>query len=317
MDRDGNRGHVSAMPQRRADIPRTHGPDKTRLASAAVILGGALWGLYWLPLRLLSGPDLQGAWPGVLIFSGAVLVVLPVAFARLRNLTAIWRPLALAGLLTGAAFSFYSTSLMMTEVVRSLLLFYLTPIWGTILGMIFLGERLTRARVLAIGLALAGLVAVIGVGGMARQPPNIGDALALASGLCWAFGSLSLYRLSRAGIWDLVLAFAVGSLVVTLATLAVAGDALGAVPGREIVTKSIVPAVIIGILVIPMLALTVWPTTILTPGRVGMLLLSEALVGVISAAILSGEPFGWREVLGTTLIVSAAAVEVLSPKALR
>ena len=152
---------------------------------------------------------------------------------------------------------------------------------------------------------------------MARRPPNIGDALALASGLCWAFGSLSLYRLARAGIWDLVLAFAVGSLVVTLATLAVAGDALGAVPGREIVTKSIVPAVIIGILVIPMLALTVWPTTILTPGRVGILLLSEVLVGVISAAILSGEPFGWREVLGTTLIVSAAAVEVLSPKALR
>ncbi len=205
------------MPKGPADNTETIGRDKTRLATVAIILGGALWGLYWLPLRLLSGPDLHGPWPGVLIFSGAVLVVLPVAFWRARNLAAIWRPLALAGLLTGRAFSFYSTSLMMTEVVRSLLLFYLTPIWGTILGMIFLGERQSRARVLAIALAIAGLVAVIGIGGMARRPPNIGDALALASGLCWAFGSLSLYRLARAGIWDLVLAFAVGSLATHLA----------------------------------------------------------------------------------------------------
>ena len=73
------------------------------------------------------------------------------------------------------------------------------------------------------------------------------------------------------------------------------------------------PALLLGALALPMLALTVWPPTILTPGRIGILFQSEVLVGVASAAIWAGEPFGWREAIGTVLIVSSALVEVMTP----
>jgi drug/metabolite transporter (DMT)-like permease len=39
------------------------------------------------------------------------------------------------------------------------------------------------------------------------------------------------------------------------------------------------------------------------------------VVGVASAAALTGEPFGLREALGTALIVGAAAAEVLGQRA--
>jgi len=42
-----------------------------------------------------------------------------------------------------------------------------------------------------------------------------------------------------------------------------------------------------------------------------LLLLSEVVVAVASAAALTGEPFGLREALGTTLIIAAGAVEAL------
>ena len=61
-----------------------------------------------------------------------------------------------------------------------------------------------------------------------------------------------------------------------------------------------------------MMALTLWPATILTPARVGLLLLSEVLVGVSSAALFAGEPFGLRELAGGLLIVTALLTEVLA-----
>jgi drug/metabolite transporter (DMT)-like permease len=63
-----------------------------------------------------------------------------------------------------------------------------------------------------------------------------------------------------------------------------------------------------------MLFLTIWPATVLTPARLGLLLMSDIVVGVISAALWSGEPFGWREGIGTMMIVGAGFVEVLGHK---
>ena len=62
---------------------------------------------------------------------------------------------------------------------------------------------------------------------------------------------------------------------------------------------------------LPITYLTIWPATVLSPGRVGMLLMVEVIVGVVSAAILTDEQFGMRELAGTVLIISAGVVEVL------
>ena len=58
----------------------------------------------------------------------------------------------------GAAFTFYANGLVQTSVIRATLLFYLSPIWSTIIGIIWLNERLTIARVISIIVALIGLI---------------------------------------------------------------------------------------------------------------------------------------------------------------
>ena len=42
-----------------------------------------------------------------------------------------------------------------------------------------------------------------------------------------------------------------------------------------------------------------------------MLLMADVVAGVASAAILTDEPFGIREVTGTLLLISAGVVEVV------
>jgi len=81
---------------------------------------------------------------------------LVAAFARAGGAT------VLGGLFTGAAFSSYAIALNHTEVVRVLLLFYVTPIWSTLIGLAVLGERLTLSRLAALALALLGLVVILG-----------------------------------------------------------------------------------------------------------------------------------------------------------
>lgn len=283
-------------------------------ASAALVLGGALWGVIWLPLRLLADMGLDGAWPGLVIYAFATLVLVPLAWVCRASLIAHWRQLMICGLLTGGAFSLYSTSILMTDVVRAVLLFYLTPVWGTLLGLALLGERLTGARGMALILGLAGLLVVLGNGGGLPMPRNTGDILALLSGVAWAFGTLQLYRMGTVAVSGQVFAFIAGSLVVSAGMVALGGSMFGDVPPVSVLVQSSPWALLTALYVLPMLFLTVWPATRLSPGRVGLLLMSEVVVGVISAAFWAGEPFGWRQAVGSLLILSAGAVEVLGAR---
>ena len=46
-------------------------------------------------------------------------------------------------------------------------------------------------------------------------------------------------------------------------------------------------------------------------GLCSILFLSEIVVGVISSSILTNEPFGWREILGSLLIVIGGILAVI------
>ena len=142
-----------------------------------------MWGLYWIPVRWFLDLGLTGSWSGIVMFVAALLALLPFLWRERGVLASRWRALILSGMFTGAAFSMYSTSLVYTEVVRSILLFYLTPIWGTLLGIMFLGERLHPTRLAGLICGIGGLFVVLGGAQGIPLPRNAGDWLALSSGI--------------------------------------------------------------------------------------------------------------------------------------
>ncbi len=276
----------------------------TKSASVALVIGGAMWGLYWIPVRFFLDRGLSGPWPGIAMYAATLLVLLPMIWSARSNIAANWRALILSGMCTGAALSLYTTSLVYTEVARSILLFYLTPLWGTALGLIFLGERLSLGRVAGLIFGLGGLFVVLGDQGL-PWPRNIGDWLALSSGIMWAVGSMGMYRTEKITLKSQLFAFVLGALILAL----IGSLFLEAAPPKEL--GPLVPLILLSsIYVLPMIFLTIWPATLLSPARVGILLMSEVLVGLASAAWLSGEHFGLREGVGAILIVSAGVFEV-------
>ena len=135
-----------------------------KTVSIALIIGGMMWGLYWIPVRFFMGQGLSGPWPGIAMYTSALVVLSPILWRERLALLNGWQGLILSGMFTGAGFCLFTISLVNTDVVRSILLFYLTPVWGTILGMLFLGERLGPTRVLGLLCGLGGMFIVLGGG---------------------------------------------------------------------------------------------------------------------------------------------------------
>ena len=279
--------------------------------SLGLACGAALWGFYWIPVRGIESAGIDAFWTGPVIFGASTLLFIPLVLLRAQHFAAHWRHTLVPGLLTGFAFALYIASINLTDVVRAILLFYMTPLWSTLLGLVVLKERLTINRVAALLLAFAGLYVVLAVGQGLPIPRNTGDWFALLSGICWAVGSLRLFQDGSQYIIEKVTMFVFFALLLSLGLLVWQQGNFDGVPDLEALSRGWYWIMLVALLMLPIVYLTIWPATLLSPGRVGMLLMVEVIVGVGSAAMLSGDPFGLREAFGATLILGAAAVEVM------
>ncbi len=281
------------------------------LPSLALACGAALWGLYWIPVRGIEAAGVDALWTGPVIFGAAMLLFIPLVLVRLDSFARHWRDTLLPGLLAGFAFALYIASINLTDVVRAILLFYLSPVWSTLLGIVFLNERLTANRVIGLALAFCGLYVVLVVENGLPLPRNPGDWFALLSGICWSVASVKLFQGGAKYVIEKVTMFVCFALLLSLLLLLWHAGSLDGLPGTEQLLGGWYWIALVAIAMLPITYLTIWPTTLLSPARAGMLLMAEVIVGVASAAMLSGDPFGLRELVGTILIVSAAVVEVL------
>jgi len=57
-----------------------------------------------------------------------------------------------------------------------------------------------------------------------------------------------------------------------------------------------------------------WGSQWVGPGRLGIVLQMEAIIGIGSTALFAGEPFGWREATGAILVVGAAMCDALTSR---
>lgn len=276
----------------------------------AVALCGAMWGVFWLPLRWLDGQGVGGGWVSLVFNASSALAPLPWLLQRSHWAGA--RSHLLTGLLLGTAFALYTVSLAMTDVLHAILLFYLTPVWSTLGGWLLFKQRLGPPRIMAIVLGLSGMALILGIADGLPLPRNAGDWTALASGIFWTAGTLRSYSKPSPGIAIPVFLFSLGGLGAS-AIILVIGSALAMPLANAGQIVQAMPSMILLALIffVPPNFLVLWAAQRIDPGRVGILLMGEVLVGSISAALLSGEPFGPVEFAGTLLIVCAGLVEVL------
>jgi len=280
-------------------------------ASVAVLVAAAAWGLYWLPLRAIADAGIDAGWMPVLQCVTPALLLAPFALWRLargRTTGLTPQPGAVA---VGCAFALYADSLLLTEVARALILFYVTPAWSTALEIVFLKRRLTWHRAGALALGFGGLLVILSRDGGLPLPSNLGDVLALLSGVAWAVGTLLMRKTQQDDTFANVFSFfAFGSVAALLLAL-MPFPQMGQPPAWAALLP-VVPWLLLigGSFLIPVTFVMLWGAKRLDPGRTGILFQVEAVFAVVSAAILTAEPFGWHEALGGCLVIAGALVEV-------
>ena len=282
-----------------------------RKAKYACLYAGAVWGLFWIPLRELEDAGFQGLWITVVYFLIPALCLIPVTIWRWKYVKRGGFQLQLTAIISGGALLLYSTSIVYTDVVRAILLFYLTPVWGIILGRIFLGDKISTPRVIAMILAIIGMLTIFGLGSKFPLPQNLGDWLGLCSGFMWAIAMVLINKNKNHSTIELTVGFFQWSLILSLfAAVLLSPDSL---PSFDKIVP-VIPLMLtfMVLLILPGTYASLWGPKYLNPGVVGLLFMTEIIVGAISVAILAGEPFGIREITGVLFIAGASMLEPLS-----
>ena len=280
-------------------------------ATLLVFLIGSLWGFYWLPVREIAELGLSGAWGVLAIATAALVIMVPFGWQG-RGRLAASSPVALFSVaLCGVAFMLYSVGLLYGRVAIVVILFFLTPVWSTLLGRIWMGWAITRRRVIVLLMGLAGLFLMLGADGTAPLPRNLGEWLGLTAGFLWAVSTVGIRVKSTAGPFESAFVLVVGVWGGAL----IFAPLLEPVPDLARVTQ---PWVMLGWVMLAgtfglaaAMAGIMWAATKLEPARVGILLMAEVFVSAVSAALIIGEGLTAVEMLGGGLVVLAGLLEVL------
>lgn len=278
---------------------------------AVVLVCAALWGLFWIPLRAFESRGLEPAWATLAQFVLPLVLLLPFALWRKTQRQATGVAQMTSGLLVGAAFVLYYQSLLLTEVVRALLLFYITPIWGTALEAVFLRRKVSSFRIAALVCGVSGLLVVLTSKGGMPVPQNAGDYMALLSGFVFAVGAMRIRAMQQMDVFEHVFSFFLYGGLFAFAMSLLPLSELGSAPSWS-VAAPLMPwlLAVAGLFLIPVMWGLLWGAKHVDPGRLGILFQMEAVVGIGSAAVLANEPFGWAEGVATCLIIGASVLDV-------
>jgi len=216
--------------------------------SLAILGSAVIWGCFWIPLRQV---DKLGN--GSFIFLGSafvlpLLVLLPALLQRPRRILS-WTPSVwIMGFTFCVAGCFYAEGTLRGNVARVILLFYLTPVWSTLLARIFLSEPITKRRLVTLCLGLSGMYVILGMQSALPIPQNQSEWFGLIAGMAWGISMVCLQKSSETPLIDLGLAiFLFYAPILALLTL---------VPGGrhwQFDTALLVPAAIIWVLALALI----------------------------------------------------------------
>ena len=282
----------------------------------AIILSTLLWGTWWFPLRLLNESANNNAIPLTLSFLIAGLFLLCFSLKNVHLLSKRNILLTLVAATMGAAaMCLYNEGLLRGNVARILIFFYLTAVWSTIIEIVFLKVPLTISRALSITAGFIGLFIITGLDKGNFLPNSLADIFGILSGLLWSICA-SLIRVNKEldvnfGTSIFIL---MGGVFVLLATLLPDGQIISGFNSQILFQTYLIILAFAFIWLLPGYWLITYGQDQVDPGRAGILLMFEVVIGIISAYLIANELISIRELLGALFILSAPLVELYSSR---
>lgn len=280
--------------------PRLH----RALAVSSLVYAATLWGLVWYPYRLLGEAGVGG------IASSFFSYAIPLAAMgwlhgrALGAARARWAWLAAMGLAAGWTNLAYVLAVLEGEVVRVLLLFYLSPLWTVLFAWLLLREKLNRAGWAVMALAAGGAVVMLWQPGDWPLPANRAEWLGLSAGLMFAASNVISRHLEGVAEGAKSVSVWMGVTVLTLIGLALYPAELDFMTGTAPATWGLL--IVVALLIGSMTYAVQYGLARVPANQAIVIFLSELVVAAISAYFLSDERMGVQEWLGAAMIITAS-----------
>lgn len=268
----------------------------------ALLLSATLWGVLWYPMRLLEANGLLGLWATLIVFGTAMIIGLPLLWQRRHELQNSGYFLLLA-LTNGWCNTAFILAVLEGNVVRVLLLFYLSPLWTALLGKLILNESLSRSAKFILLLAMTGAMIMLWNAEVGLPwPQDRADWLAISSGLGFSLSNVLVRKVQDVSIWTKASIVWIGVTVVAGLLILLTVQPVPRVQGPVILS-----AVALGVFGIVIMTVAVlYGVTHMPVHRSAVILLFEVVAGVVSAQLLTNELVKINEWIGGILIISAA-----------
>ena len=275
---------------------------RSYLPMLSLLFGALVWGTIWYPYRLMAHAGVSGIYSSLYVFILTLAVALSY-FLITKKKILIWsKDFWLLSLVAGYTNISYVLAVIDGEVVRVMLLFYLSPIWTIFLAHFMLNEDTKKRHYIAAFISLIGAFIMFWQPGYLIHLESKSDWLALTSGLGFAMTNVMTRKHQYMTINQKALAIWIG--VIVVATICIIFDR-HTMPSLDFFT-------LIDAMIMMLIALCLFFSTLLVQFGVTQIkaveassfFLFEIVVAAISAYLLVGEVILLREWAGGLMIIA-------------
>ncbi len=274
----------------------------------AVLCAGVAWGVISLFVRALSAAGLSPLQIAFLRLALSALIFIPFLALRDRGklrirLRDIWMFIGtgIISLVCFYALYFYAT--IHSQASVAVVLLYTSPAFVLLLSALIFKEKITRLKLLCLGMTVLGCAMVSGVFGASYRLTGRVLLAGLGSGFFYAL--YTIFARFALGRYDSMTVTAYTFLLGALGSLPLGrpGDAVGILAAKPILLLPLLGIAVVST-VLPYFLYT-WGLQRMDSGRAAILAAVEPLVGAVLGMAAYGEPRDILKLAGIALILAA------------
>jgi drug/metabolite transporter (DMT)-like permease len=283
------------------------GNNKNFFAIFGLLFGASVWGIIWYPYRLLELAGMSGVVASFYTYLIAMLIGCLIFCRQWRGL--LKQPKSMVWLMLAAGWTnlSYVLAVIDGEVMRVILLFYLSPVWALILAHFWLKEQIGIKEILVIIISLLGALIMMYDTTLLNTMPlprSHSDWLALSAGMGFALTNVITRKSAHLTIVAKSFAVWVGVVIVSLAGMFVLSEY--ETPDIYFNAYTSTLAFLVALLLFLSALFVQYGVTHVPAARAAVIFLFELVVAAIAAFYLADEAMALNEWVGGALIVSAA-----------
>ena len=282
---------------------------KSWLPIFSLLFGAFVWGIIWYPYRLMANAGVSGIYSSFYVFILTIAIALPYFFIAKKKVPIWSKDFWLLALVAGYTNISYVLAVIDGEVVRVMLLFYLSPVWTIFLAHFMLNEDTQKRHYIAVFISLIGAFIMFWEPGYLIHLDSKSDWLALSSGLGFAITNVMTRKHAHMTVNQKALAIWLGVILVALICIMFDKNAMPTLDFFRPVDAAIMMVIALSLFLSTLLVQ--FGVTQIKAVEASSFFLFEIVVAAISSYFLVGESIALKEWLGGILIIAGV---ILSAK---